>query len=83
MKLIKFYTNWCGPCKVLTNNILSQVDLSGVELVEVDAEKEIDLATKYKIQSVPVLVFEKDGVEVDRINGIVPAETIEAKIKLI
>lgn len=79
MKLIKFYTTWCGPCKMMTN-VLKEVDLTGVELVEVDVEVETDMKIKYDIQSVPVLVFENDGVEMERLHGFVPQEVIEEKL---
>lgn len=79
IKLIKFYTTWCGPCKVMTN-ILKEVDLTDVEVVEVDAEYQSELAKQYNISSVPVLVFEVNGVEVDRITGIAPPEVIEEKL---
>lgn len=76
MKLIKFYTSWCGPCKTLSL-LLKQVDLSGVELVEIDAEEAPETAERYGVQSVPVLVLEVNGVEVERINGIAPPEVIQ------
>lgn len=76
MKLIKFYTTWCGPCKTVSM-LLDQVDLTGVELVRVDAEVELELVEKYKITGVPVLVFETGGVEITRLNGVASPETIE------
>lgn len=79
MRLLKFYTTWCGPCKVL-NTIMQQVDLSGVELIEIDAEADSEKAKQYGVQSVPVLVFEKDGVEVDRIIGLTSPEVIQEKL---
>lgn len=78
LRLIKFYTPWCTPCKVMTN-ILKEVDLTDVELIEIDAESETgsELAKGYGISSVPVLVLEVNGVEVERINGVASPEDIE------
>lgn len=80
MKLIKFYTTWCQPCKILST-MLKEIKLTGIELLEIDAEADAALAKQYGVQSVPVLIIEKDGQEVDRINGIVPLEEIEERIK--
>lgn len=82
MKLIKFYTTWCGPCKMM-NNVLKEADLTGVELVTVDVEVETDMKIKYDIQSVPVLVFESNGIEYDRLHGFVPQEVIEEKLNIL
>lgn len=76
IKLTKFYTTWCGPCKHMTI-LLKEVDMTGVEFVEIDAEKEPEIAKKYGIQSVPVLIFEKDGEVVNRINGLSSPEVIQ------
>lgn len=79
MKLIKFYTDWCGPCKMLTN-VLNNMDLSGVELVEVDASNGDEMVQKHKITSVPVMIFENDGQVIDRLDGFQPEENIQGVI---
>ena len=34
MKLLKFYADWCGPCKVLTRNL----DQAKIEYESIDAD---------------------------------------------
>lgn len=69
MKLIKLSATWCGPCKMLSNT-LKEVDLSGYEFVEIDVDEQRDLAMKYNIRGVPVLVVEDDnGNELRRTVG--------------
>ena len=69
MKLIKLSATWCGPCKMLSNT-LEDVDLSGYEFVEIDVDQQRDIAMKYNIRGVPVLVIEDDnGNELRRTVG--------------
>ena len=72
---IDFYTTWCEPCKRLDATTWSDpavAKLLGEKTVplKLDAEKEIDLAKRYKIEAYPTLLLLKpDGTEVDRLVG--------------
>lgn len=73
MKIIKFEGSYCGPCKALTS-LLGGSDLP---IETIDIQKDVETTMKYNIRSVPTLVFIKDGVEVDRIVGLVSLEKIQ------
>ncbi len=72
---IDFYTTWCGPCKELDATtwqdaavvaLLSEKAIS----LKIDAEKERDLARRYKVSAYPTLLLLKsDGTEIDRLVG--------------
>ena len=72
---IDFFTTWCAPCKMLDTTTWQDakiVDLLQAKAValKLDAEKEKDLAARYKIQAYPTLLLLKpDGMEIDRIVG--------------
>lgn len=65
IEVLKFYANWCGPCKILSNR------LEGEKLTEINIEEDHPTAIKYKIRNIPALVFLKDGVEVHRTVGLI------------
>lgn len=72
---LKFFATWCGPCSVVSKQ------LEGLDLQEVDLDQDIEgLATKYKIRNVPILVFLKDGEEVDRHSGLITREGYLQKV---
>jgi len=68
-RIIEFYSENCHLCKVV-EKLLEEVvkDFPEVEVVKVNVRRERELAKRYGVIAVPVLVFLKDGVEVDRIK---------------
>lgn len=71
IKVLDFYTEWCGPCRLLAPIIQAVTTELGIELIKIDASKSPE-AQKYGITSVPTLVIlnEKDE-EVTRQTGLV------------
>ncbi len=80
--VIDFFAEWCMPCLIL-GPIIEDLSLSmkRVKFAKIDIDDNQELAEKYKIYSIPCLIIFKDGKEIDRIIGVQPAESIEAKIK--
>ena len=70
----KFSATWCGPCRALAPVMgqikESYVGNSNVVFEEYDVDVAYDEATKYGIRSVPTVVLERDGVEIDRFLGV-------------
>ena len=67
----KFSAAWCGPCRALApmmNEIKGQ--FSNVVFEEYDVDVAYEEATKYGVRSVPTVVIEKNGTEVDRFTGL-------------
>ena len=81
--LVDFFATWCGPCKMQAP-ILEQVkervgDTATVLKVDIDNNQQ--LATRYRVQSVPTLILFKNGEIAWRAVGVQQIETLEAKIK--
>jgi thioredoxin 1 len=66
LEVLKFYADWCGPCKVLSQRLEDEEHIT-----EINIEKDHELAIKYKIRNIPALVFLKDGEEVHRTVGLI------------
>ncbi len=85
--LIDFFTTWCGPCKMLDRETWSDADVQkwldkNTVALKVDAEKEADLARKFKIQGYPtILLLKPDGTEIDRIVGFRPPDVFLEEAK--
>jgi thiol-disulfide isomerase/thioredoxin len=82
--LIDFYTVWCGPCKKLDETTWKDQDVRDwlakeSVCLKVDAEKDVPLADKYRINVYPtVLLLRPDGTEIDRLVGYRDARTFLA-----
>lgn len=69
--LIDFFATWCGPCKMLAPVLeeLSEDLKDKAAVYKVDVDKNADLADRFRIMSVPTLMFVKNGKIQTRIEG--------------
>ena len=71
-KVIKFYAEWCGPCKVYgpTFERVKQQLQEGIEFVEVNVENDPDnLAGEFKVRGIPLTVVLEDGEKIKEKSG--------------
>jgi thioredoxin-related protein len=77
---IDFYTTWCGPCKMLDQTTLKDAWVrtwlaEHTVALKIDAEKELKLAEKLKVEYYPTLIFlNSEGKQVERVSGYVSAK---------
>lgn len=80
MKVLKFYSTCCGQCKVLAREFKEHPLLT--ELLDINAEENLDLVEKYNISSVPTTILINGNDEVvETWRGIVKSEVINNRIK--
>jgi thioredoxin 1 len=80
--LVDFHAEWCGPCKML-GPIVEQIAVSkeGEALVaKVDIDAARDLATRYRITSVPTVIVFKGGEPVVAARGVQTKAALESMI---
>ncbi len=82
--LVDFWAEWCGPCKMI-GPIIDQVgtELAGIARVgKVNVDDARDLAVKYNVRSIPLLLFFKNGEVKDQIVGAsVTKDQLKAKLQ--
>ena len=73
--LVDFYAEGCGPCKIMTPRILDVAERMGdnVKVIQINVDKEKELATRFRIASVPTLIIFKNGKQQWRQSGIISA----------
>ena len=68
----KFGAVWCGPCRALAP-VLEQLktEYAGkATFIEYDVDNSPEESQQYNITSIPVVIIEKDGVVVERFQGL-------------
>lgn len=82
IKVVDFFANWCGPCKMLGPVLeeLSGEMADSVEFIKIDIDENMELAQEYNITTIPTLVFLKDGKEEGRTVGFVPKDKLKDEI---
>jgi thioredoxin 1 len=71
MKLLKFYAEWCQPCKMQSQIIKRAGDKIKTPIEDVDIDNNIMMSVEYQVRSVPTMVLlDDDGKEVKRQVGM-------------
>ena len=80
MKTMKYFSaTWCGPCKAF-KPVINEIAGEGYSIQFIDIDQQQDLAAKYNVRSVPTVVIEESGIEVDRFIGSIPKQMILEKL---
>lgn len=61
--LVDFYADWCGPCKMVAPVLekFKEEAIGKIEVVKINVDNEETLVWQFGIQSIPTLLFFKDG----------------------
>jgi len=71
VKLLDFWAEWCGPCKIM-NPIIDELEkeVAGIEIERINVDENGEITQKYGVMSIPTYIIEKDGQEVGRKIGV-------------
>ncbi len=74
--LLDFYATWCGPCKMLAPIIeeIANEYSDRVKVCKLDVDEVPSIAQKYGIQSIPTVMYIKDGQIVETALGFRPKD---------
>ena len=80
--IVDFWATWCGPCRMLSP-LLDEVEeemSDKITVVKVNVDDADEIAMRYRIMSIPTLLFFKNGQIVDKTVGAMPKSTLVDKI---
>ena len=79
----KFGADWCGPCKVLEENIeqIESENADTAEFLEIDVDDADEpFVDKYYLRGLPVTYFFKEGETKGVVEGVITKEQMIMRI---
>lgn len=77
LKLVEFYTTWCGYCKKQKSE-LEKMDK--VWIGQLDADKSPAIASKHEVSGFPTFLIFKNGKEIERFSGLRDKNEIMSRV---
>ena len=62
--LVDFFAEWCGPCQTqspILKEVASELG-EKVKVIKIDVDRNVEIAARYQVMSVPTLMIFKNGI---------------------
>lgn len=81
--LLDFYADWCGPCKMLAPVLheIAEENAGTLKVGKINVDEQMELAMRFQVSSIPMLVVFKDGKAVAKSVGYRPKSEIVAMVE--
>ena len=81
--LLDFYADWCGPCKMLAPVVheIAEENAGTLKVGKINVDEQMELAMRFQVSSIPMLVVFKDGKAIAKSVGYRPKSEIAAMVE--
>ena len=80
---VDFCAVWCGLCWMISpivEDLADEYDAKGLHVARIDVDSNPSTTARFRVTSIPSVLFFKDGELIDRVVGAVPRASLEEKI---
>ncbi len=75
--LLDFYADWCGPCRMVAPTVHEIAEENDhIKVGKINVDEQMDLAMRFQVTSIPLLVVMKNGEVVNQALGVRPKDAI-------
>lgn len=77
LTIVDFYADWCSPCRML-GKVMEEISKEDptLDIVKVNVDKFGEIASLFRVSSIPAVFAIKSGKVVDSFVGYAPKETL-------
>lgn len=81
--LVDFWAQWCPPCRMLSPVVdeIATEKAGTAKVAKVNVDDNPELTRRFKVQSIPLLLFFKDGEVKDQLLGATNKKTLLNKLE--
>ena len=81
--VVDFWADWCGPCKMLAPVLheIAEENAGALKVGKINVDEQMELAMRFQVSSIPMLVVFKDGKAVAKSVGYRPKPEIAAMVE--
>jgi thioredoxin 1 len=81
--LVDFWADWCGPCKMIGPSLeeISEELADKLTIAKVDIMENTETASKFGVQSIPLMILFKNGQPVAQKLGAAPKSQLKGWIE--
>ena len=78
--LVDLWAPWCGPCRMMAPALeqLARERAGRLKVVKLNVDDHPQVAARYQVQGIPLVVLTRDGRELARLTGAAPLPRLQS-----
>ena len=75
--IVDFWATWCTPCRMLAP-VLEEIaaERTDIQICKINVDEAQDIAEKYGVMSLPILIFFENGEAVNESLGLISKDQL-------